>query len=139
MVVLAPLASDMPGKLKRGDTQRSYMIKPAPGPKSDIYTDLLPTKADSIHRNTATHWHIHWYMITRGRPLMKFTTVSALVKDVGKNFEHAVTQRDNALRLADQATKATDALLAELTRLRKQVHRNAHVHAHIHEHACAAT
>jgi hypothetical protein len=59
--------------------------------------------------------------------------------DRTKQLEHAVTQRDNALRLADQATKATDALLAELTRLRKQVHRNAHVHAHIHEHACAAT
>jgi hypothetical protein len=114
MVVLAPLALDTPGKLKRANTQRSYMIKPAPGPRSDFYTDLLPTKADSIHRNTATHWHIHWYMITRGRPLMKFTTVSALVKDVSKNLEHAVTQR-----LPGQQNKKTGIAARTMEKMEK--------------------
>ena len=49
---------------------QASMSKPAPGPKSSFFRNLEGTKADSIHRNTSTHWHLHWYMITRGRPLI---------------------------------------------------------------------
>jgi hypothetical protein len=93
MVVLAAYGD--PNKLKQQNTNRSFMIKPAPGPKSDFYRDLLPTKSDSIYRNTATHWHLHWYMITRGRPLLRLTAAADLVKQaLGEVTQHLpVSQR----------------------------------------------
>ena len=49
------------------------MHRPGRGPKSQFYVENDFSQHDSVCRNTRSHWHLHWYILTRGRPLLKFT------------------------------------------------------------------
>jgi hypothetical protein len=61
------------GALKRAGTVQLNMralMRPAPGPDSDFFKQHKSSKASLIYRNSKAHWHVHWYVLTRGRPLL---------------------------------------------------------------------
>ena len=71
------------------DLQRAAMFsKPAPGPKSAFFDKNIRSKASGVHRNTKRHWHLHWYMITRGKPLLQLTDVAEVFSDAVEAVQH---------------------------------------------------
>ena len=75
MVVAAAAAGGaQPPGLRRSGTMTvnvAAMSRPRKGPDSEFFRSNLFSKAACVNRNTTRHWHVHWYMISRGRPLIR--------------------------------------------------------------------
>ena len=79
------------------------MLKPAPGPESEFFTQHLHSKSEGVYRNTSAHWHVDWYLRTRGRPLIKFRQTAQ------QNIVGAAKQLQNYAKAASEISFSKQA------------------------------
>ena len=92
----AAVAAAPPGALKRQGTlflQLDTMLKGSPGPSSDFFKDNARSKTNKVYRNTFQHWHVHWYLETRGRPMLRLSLMrnAGIAADTLQGFGHKMS------------------------------------------------